>query len=90
MAKIYDVITAKAIGNFWEASAPNREPYFGESKFPNRKKLGLELSWIKGAKNAPVMLMPSALDAKVIPVSRQGFEMPSAKIPFFKNRMTKS
>lgn len=85
MPKIYDIITAKAIGNFWEASALYREPYFGESKFPNRKKLGLELSWIKGAKNAPVMLMPSALDAKVVPISRQGFEMPTAKIPFFKN-----
>lgn len=85
MGKIYDVITPQALGNFWEASALTREPYFGESKFPNRKKLGLQLSWIKGAKNAPVMLMPSALDAKVIPISRQGFEMPTAKIPFFKN-----
>ena len=47
----------------------------------------MKLEFVKGAKNAPVMLMPSALDAKVIPISRQGFEISTEKMPFFKNSM---
>ena len=87
MAKIYDLVTSKALASYWEVASQYRSPYFGESKFPNKKKLGLKLEFVKGAKNAPVMLYPSALDAKVIPISRQGFEIQSEKMPFFKNSM---
>lgn len=87
MAKIYDLVTSKALASYWTVAAQYRAPYFGESKFPNKKKLGLKLEFIKGAKNAPVMLYPSALDAKVIPISRQGFTVQSERMPFFKNSM---
>ena len=87
MAKIYDLVTSKALASYWAVASQYRSPYFGESKFPNKKKLGLKLEFVKGAKNAPVMLYPSALDAKVIPISRQGFEIQSEKMPFFKNSM---
>ena len=87
MAKIYDLVTSKALASYWKVASQYRSPYFGESKFPNKKKLGLKLEFVKGAKNAPVMLYPSALDAKVIPISRQGFEIQSEKMPFFKNSM---
>lgn len=87
MAKIYDLVTSKALASYWTVASQYRTPYFGESKFPNKKKLGMKLEFVKGAKNAPVMLMPSALDAKVIPISRQGFEISTEKMPFFKNSM---
>lgn len=87
MASIYDIVTSKEIASYWAVSGRYRTPYFGESKFPNDKKLGLDLSWIKGAKNAPVQLMPSSFDAKVISISRQGFEKLSYNMPFFKNSM---
>ena len=87
MAKIYDLVTSKALASYWTVASQYRSPYFGESKFPNKKKLGLKLEFVKGAKNAPVMLYPSALDAKVIPISRQGFSIQSEKMPFFKNSM---
>lgn len=87
MAKIYDLVTSKALASYWTVASQYRSPYFGESKFPNKKKLGLKLEFVKGAKNAPVMLYPSALDAKVIPISRQGFSVQSEKMPFFKNSM---
>ena len=87
MAKIYDLVTSKALASYWKVASQYRSPYFGESKFPNKKKLGLKLEFVKGAKNAPVMLYPSALDAKVIPISHQGFEIQSEKMPFFKNSM---
>lgn len=87
MANIYDYVHAGAIASYWEAGAEYRKPYFGEGKFPNKKKLGMKLEFVKGAKNAPVMLMPSALDAKVIPVSRAGIEIQSERMPYFKNSM---
>lgn len=87
MAKIYDIVNSKAIATYWTVASQYRQPYFGEGKFPNAKKLGLDLEWVKGAKNTPVMLSPSALDAKVIPISRQGFEVVKEQIPFFKNSL---
>lgn len=87
MANIYDVVTAKELASWWQENPRYREPYFGESKFPNAKKRGIDLSWIKGAKNAPVMLSPSTFDAKVIPISRQGFEKLAYEMPYFKNSM---
>lgn len=87
MAKIYDVVSARELASWWNENPKYREPYFGESKFPNAKKLGIDLSWIKGAKNAPVMLSPSSFDAKVIPLSRQGFEKLTYQMPFFKNSL---
>ena len=85
MATIKDLITSKFIGSYWEEYKNNQKPFFGEGKFPNQKKLGLDLNWIKGADKAPVMLMPSAFDAKVIPISRQGLEITKTQMPFFKN-----
>lgn len=88
MAKlIYDVITSKEVASYWNVARQYREPYFGESKFPAVKKLGLDISWIKGARKAPVALQLSAFDAKAIPLSRQGFEKMITEMPFFKNSM---
>ena len=87
MAKIHDVVSSRELASWWNENPRYREPYFGESKFPNAKKRGIDLSWIKGAKNAPVMLSPSSLDAKVVPISRQGFEKLTYEMPFFKNSM---
>lgn len=85
MKTIYDVVSAKEIATYWKVAEQYREPYFGESKFPAQKKLGLDLAWIKGARKAPVALQLSAFDAKAIPLSRQGFEKMIAEMPFFKN-----
>ena len=82
---IKDLITSNFVGSYWGEYKQSLSPFFGESKFPNQKKLGLDLNWIKGANKAPVMLMPSAFDAKVIPISRQGLEITKAQMPFFKN-----
>lgn len=88
MAKsIYEVVTSKEIASYWNVAKQYRDPYFGESKFPALKKLGLDLSWIKGARKAPVALQLSAFDAKAIPLSRQGFEKMITEMPFFKNSM---
>lgn len=87
MISIYDIITANELASFWTVSKQQRKPFFGESKFPDKKKLGLKLDWIKGARKAPVALTLSAFDAKAIPLSRKGFDKLSAQMPFFKNSM---
>lgn len=87
MARISEVLTAKAVATRWEASAKLRKPYLFEGLFPARKKLGLELSWIKGARKAPVAMQLSSFDAKVIPLSRGTFEKTKAEMPFFKNSL---
>lgn len=85
MASIYDIVTAPEIAAYWTENAKYEEPYFGESKFPNRKQVGLDLSWIKGARKAPVSLSLSAFDADVIPLKRGLVEKLSTEMPFFKN-----
>lgn len=85
MASIYDIVTAPEIAAYWTTNEKYEEPYFGESKFPNRKQVGLDLSWIKGARKAPVSLSLSAFDADVIPLKRGTVSKLSTEMPFFKN-----
>lgn len=85
--KITDLFTSKAVATYWLVKAKERAPYFGESKFPNKKKLGLDLSWIKGARKAPVMLSLAAFDTKAITLNRGEITKLSTEMPFFKNDM---
>lgn len=85
MATIYDIITAKEIAAYWQEKEKSLAPYFGESKFPNKKVNGLTLSWIKGANNAPVGLSLSAFDADVLPLKQAEIEKLSTEMPYFKN-----
>jgi len=84
---IYDLVTSSNLKQFWEQSTNDRIPFFGESKFPNNKQIGLTLDWIKGAAKRPVILSLSAFDADVVPISRKGFQKLSTEMPFFKNEM---
>lgn len=85
MKSITELVTSRALAAYWTVSQTQRPPYFGESKFPSKKKLGLDLSWIKGARKAPVMLNLSAFDAKAVPLNRGTLEKLSTEMPFFKN-----
>lgn len=82
---IAELVTAKSLSTYWKVMANQRAPYFGESKFPSKKKLGLDLNYIKGARKAPVKLSLSAFDAKVIPLNRGTITKISTDMPFFKN-----
>lgn len=81
---IFDIITSSEIVAYWELKLQDREPFIGEELFPDDKKLGLDLSWIKGASGLPVMLKPSAFDVQAIPRPRIGFEALKTQMPFFK------
>lgn len=81
---IYDLIISEEIVAYWELLTQEREPYMGEELFPDDKKLGLDLKWLKGSNGLPVVLKASAFDVAAIPRPRIGFEKLSAQMPFFK------
>ena len=81
---IRELFTPAAVAAAWEENASNRIPYIGEALFPARKKAGLDLSWIRGAKGLPVSLMPTAFDAKATFRDRPGFKKTETEMPFFR------
>lgn len=88
MAKsIFELITSQALASYYETLATNRIPLLGEALFPNDKKLGLKLEWIKGYENLPVALMPSAFDTKPTLRDRGGVSIENTKMPFFREAM---
>lgn len=84
---IFDLVTAPEIASYWEEMSEQRAPYLGEELFPNNKKLGLTLSWLKGSSGLPVALKLSAFDAKAVPRPRIGISKVTADMPFFKESM---
>lgn len=84
---IFDLVTAPEMAAYWTELTQDRPPYLGETLFPAQKKLGLNLSWLKGKKGLPVALKLSAFDVKAVPRQRIGFEKLTAEMPFFKESM---
>ena len=84
---IFDLVAAQEIVAYWEELVQDEAPYPCEELFPDDKKRGLKLSWLKGSKGLPVVLKTSACDVHAIPRPRIGFEKLSAEMPFFKESM---
>lgn len=84
MLTIFDLVTAPELASYWNALPQHAAPYLGEVLFPPRKKRGLNLKYIKGAHGLPVVLSPSAFDAKAKPRDRIGFSTVQTQMPFFK------
>ena len=76
--------TAADIAAYWTELAEARGPYMGEAFWTPEKKMGLDLSWIKGSKGLPVSLMPSAFDAKATFRDRPGLARTATEMPFFR------
>lgn len=78
------VVSPRAIAANWKEAVSNRKPYLGEIFFPRKQKAGLDLSWIKGYKDVPISLMPSAFDAQATYRDRIGVEKTETEMPFFR------
>jgi hypothetical protein len=88
MAKsIYELVNSKAMSAYWMELESNRIPYLGEALFPNKKKAGLKLEWIRGYNSLPIALMPSAFDAKPTMRDRIGVKDFGTRMPFFRESM---
>jgi hypothetical protein len=87
MPTIFDYFSAKAIAAYIAQYPSNSIPYLGATLFPARKKLGLDLAWIKGSRGLPISLQPSAFDAKATLRDRIGFSKIETEMPFFRESM---
>lgn len=87
---INDLFTPQAIAENWTEVHSNAIPYLGSGLFPARKKMGLDLAWIKGYKGLPVSLKPSAFDAKPTFRDRIGVTKVETEMAFFREAMTLS
>lgn len=87
---IFDYFTSRALAAYYNTliSDRNMQPFLGDELFPAKKKMGLNLKWIKGAKGLSPSLSLSAFDADTIKKDRIGFEAVQTKMPFFKNSMS--
>lgn len=85
--KLTDVYSAKAIALAFTQAGSNKIPYLGEGLFPAKKKMGLDLKWIKTSKGLPVSLMPSAFDTVSTIRSREGIKIEETEMAYFKESM---
>lgn len=85
--KITDVYNSKAVAIVQTQAGANVIPYLGEGLFPTKKKMGLDLKWIRTAKGLPVSLSPSAFDTVSTIRSREGFKMDETEMAYFKESM---
>lgn len=81
---IFDLMQSQELTAYWEELVQDEAPYPGEELFPDDKKRGISLKWIKGSKGLPVVLKTSAFDVNATPRARIGFEKLTAEMPFFK------
>lgn len=87
MPTIFDLINARNIATYYEENGSNKIPYLGETLFPARKQIGLDLSWIKGYNGLPVQLKPSEFDDKATLRDRVDMNKIDTEMPFFREAM---
>lgn len=81
---IFDLLQSQELVAYWEELVKDEAPYPCEELFPNDKKRGIKLEWLKGARGLPIVLKTSAFDAAAVPRGRIGFDKLSANMPYFK------
>ena len=81
---IFDLMQSQELVAYWQELVKDEAPYPCEELFPNDKKRGLKLDWLKGARGLPIVLKTSAFDAAAVPRGRIGFDKLSANMPYFK------
>lgn len=86
MATIYDLVTASNLVSYYETTKPDTTN-IGDRLFPARKQLGLNLEFIKGANEKPVVLKASAFDTQSTLRDRMAIELNSEKMPYFDEGM---
>lgn len=82
-----EVIDSKAIALAAENAASNSIPFLGLNWFPEEKKAGLDLKWIKTRAGLPVSLKPSNFDAIPTLRARKGLATEKTQMAFFRESM---
>lgn len=84
---IKDVLDSKSIALVATNDASNSIPYLGLQWFPEAKKAGLDLKWIKTHGGLPVTLKPSNFDAIPVLRAREGLKAEKTQMAFFRESM---
>lgn len=82
-----DVFTARSIAYRLTNDPSNAIPYLGEAFFPAKKKMGIDLKWIKGHNGLGIALKPSTYDALATIRPREGFQVLKEEMPLFREAM---
>lgn len=85
--RLIDVYSAKALAAYFTHAHSNDKPYLGLTLFPRKKKMGLDLKWIKGYKGLPTMLKPSAFDTKSTGRGKLKMNDVRTEMPYFKEHV---
>lgn len=84
---VNEVVDSKSIALSASENASNQIPYLGLQWFPEKKKQGLDLSWIKTHKGLPVSLAPSNFDTIPTLRAREGLSKEKTQMAFFREGM---
>lgn len=84
---IKELYNSKAIALVNTEAGSNKVPYLGAGLFPSKKKMGLDLKWIKTSKGLGVSLAPSNFDAVSKLRAREGFKFDETEMAFFRESM---
>lgn len=84
---ISEVFNTGAIALYRTETASNRIPFLGEAYFPNKKKMGIDLKWLKTHKGLGVALKPSNFDAIPTIRPRGQAQMTKEEMPLFRESM---
>ena len=82
-----EVVNAASIARVATESASNQIPYLGLQWFPEKKKTGLDLKWIRSHKGLAVSLAPSNFDALPVLRARAGLKTEKSQMAFFRESM---
>lgn len=84
---VSEVVNTPAIALAATNDASNAIPYLGLQFFPEMKKAGLDLKWIKTHKGLPVTLKASNFDALPALRTREGVKIEKTQMAFFRETM---
>lgn len=82
-----DVFSAEAVAYRETVDASNNIAFAGAAFFPNKKKTGIDLKWIKSHKGLGIALKPSSYDSLATIRPRQGFNVTLEEMPLFRESM---
>src|SRR5574344_346537 len=84
---VNEVVNSSSIALAATEDASNKIPYLGLNWFPEKKKSGLDIKWIKTHKGLPVSLKPSNFDALPTIRARGGLKAEKTQMAFFREQM---
>lgn len=81
---VSEIFNTQAIAAYFTEAQSNRIPFLGEAYFPNKKKMGIDLKWLKSHKGLGVALKPSNFDAIPTIRPRGQAQMTKEEMPLFR------